>query len=377
MKVGIDARGAIWYRGTGIGTYSFQLLYHLKQRPEGANYRFFWPGEEFADLDLNNREEFVKIETSTQYWEEHFLPGKLEKENIDIYHVPQNGIGIPLVKKCLQVVTIHDLIPYIYPETVGKGYLKTFLTEMPRIMEQVDRIITVSQWSKKDIEQIFGFPGEKIDVIFEAPEPVYQPLDQSWCRNFLARHYGIGSDYILYVGGFSPRKNLKALLMAFAKILGEVDFPCFLVLPGRRQKEQDYLDALISALDLNDKVIFPGFVPVDHLPYFYRAARLFVYPSYYEGFGLPPLEAMACGTPTLAAKASSIPEVLEDGAILFDPFDNRDLMEKMFLVLTDPDLAEKLGQKGLKHTAKFSWVKVAEETAQVYDKMFSSVYQRI
>lgn len=369
MRVGIDARGAIWYRGTGIGTYTYQLAYHLKRRRDPFVYRLFWPGEEYTNLDITDEEEFNKVETSGGYWEEHYLPKVLDQEKMDIYHVPQNGIGLPKTKKCRQVVTVHDLIPYVYPETVGKGYLKTFLTEMPRVMEASDRIITVSQWSKRDVEKIFGYPSHRIDVIFEAPESVYRPIDQTLCRKFLEENYEINQDYILYVGGFSPRKNLKALVTAFAKIQGDLKRPIFLVLPGRRQKEQDYLDALISAMDLNDKVLFPGFIPVNHMPYFYSAARLFVYPSYYEGFGLPPLEAMACGTPTLAARASSLPEVMEDGALLFDPYDTIELAESMFSLLTDPDQATALAQKGLKHVARFSWEKTAEETVKVYEKM--------
>lgn len=372
MKVGIDARGAIWYRGTGIGTYTYQLLYNLKKRSDRDNYRPFWPGEEYTGLDITNEEEYSKVETSNEYWEEFYLPKVIAGEKIDIYHVPQNGIGLPKTKKCRQVVTVHDLIPYIYPETVGKGYLKTFLTEMPRVMEESDRIISVSEWSKRDIERIFGYPGEKIDVIFEAPEQVYRPLDKSVCRKFLAEKYGINGDYLLYVGGFSSRKNIKVLIAAFGKILKEVNKPLYLVLPGRRQKEQDYLDALISTFNLTEQVIFPGFVPVNHLPYFYSGAEIFVYPSYYEGFGLPPLEAMACGTPTIAADASSIPEVVGDGALLFDPNDSLALTQCIYSLLTDGDKLKALGKRGLEHAGKFSWEKTARETVKVYEKMLKT-----
>lgn len=372
MTVGIDARGAIWYRGTGIGTYTFQLVWHLKNRKDANNFRLFWPGEEFYGLDINNQEEFQRIETSDNYWEEYYLPRQLERENIKIYHVPQNGIGLPRIKKCLQVVTIHDLIPYIYPETVGKGYLKTFLQEMPRIMEQTDRIITVSKWSKKDIERIFGFPGERIEVIYEAPEPIYRPLNREAASRFLAENYGIDQDYLLYVGGFSTRKNIKTLLMAFAKIQGELPERLMLVLPGKRQKEQDYLNALINAFGLQDQVIFPGFVPVAHLPCFYRCARLFVYPSLYEGFGLPPLEAMACGTPVIAARSSSVPEVVGQSTLLFNPLDTLELAEKIFWVLSQPELADNLSRKGLSRAKNFSWAKTAAETAMFYQKMLST-----
>lgn len=369
MVVGIDARGAIWYRGTGIGTYTYQLLYHLMQRSERDSYRFFWPGEEYKDLDINNLEQFKKIETTEDYWEEYYLPKQLAAEGVNLYHVPQNGIGLPKKKKCPQVVTIHDLIPYIYPETVGRSYLKTFLGEMPRIMAEADRVITVSKWSKRDIEHIFGYPSDRIDVIYEAPEPVYRPLDQEKCREFLLTNYGLGSEFILSVGGFSPRKNVKGLLTAYGTVLNDLKKKFILVLPGRRQKDFDQIDAMIGALNLEEYVKFPGYVPVDHLPYFYGAASLFVYPSFYEGFGLPPLEAMACGTPTLVANTSSLPEVVGKSAILFNPHDALDLAEKMFKVITDPDFAGVLSRKGLSRVQKFSWQKTAAETAAVYQKI--------
>ncbi|WP_089609401.1 glycosyltransferase family 4 protein [Dehalobacterium formicoaceticum] len=371
MNIGIDARGAIWYRGTGIGTYTYQLIYQLKQREDGACYRPFWPGEEYRELDITDEKEFNNVEIGNEYWEQFFLPRALTREHFDLYHVPQNGIGLPKTKKCPQVVTIHDLIPYIYPETVGKGYLKTFFTEMPRIMEESDRIITVSHWSKKDITQIFAYPAEKIDVIWEAPEPVYRPLEKSLCRKLLGEKYRLEEDYILYVGGFSPRKNIKLLLTAFAKISKEIEKPIYLVLPGKKQKEPDYLDALIAALGISDRVLFPGFVPVGDLPYFYAGAELFVYPSYYEGFGLPPLEAMACGTPTLAARASSLPEVLERGAAWFDPYNYMELAESLFFFLTHPEASKNLGANGYHQAQKFSWAKTAQETVKTYQKTIS------
>ena len=373
MPVGIDARGAIWYRGTGIGTYTYQLLYHLKKRPECNIYRPFWPGEEYVGLDICCRDVFEKIETSENYWEEHYLPQQLAYEKINIYHVPQNGIGLPRKKKCKQIVTIHDLIPYIYPETVGKGYLKTFMTEMPRIMEETDRIITVSKCSKKDIENIFGYPGENIDVIYEAPEPIYWPGDKDRCGEFLANKYGITEEFVLYVGGFSPRKNVKGLLTAYAEVIKDLEKRFFLVLPGKRNREYDQIDAMINVLNLQNRVCFPGFVPVQDLPYFYQGAGLFVYPSFYEGFGLPPLEAMACATPTIVANTSSLTEVVGKSAVLFNPYDTLDLAEKMFRILSDADWAQSLSKKALNRSKRYSWSKVAEETASVYQNMLAAL----
>ncbi len=369
MLVGIDGRGAVWYRGTGIGTYTYQLLKHLKEREEGQTYRIFWPGEEYLSLNISDQEDFRQVEAKENYWEEVFLPKAIGREAIDIYHVPQNGIGLPREKKCLQVVTIHDLIPYVYPETVGRKYLQNFLEEMPRIMESSDHIITVSECSKRDIQYIFDYPAEKISVIPEAPEPMYRMLSLDAAKDFLRQKYGISGNFILYLGGFGPRKNVRGLIVAFALALKEMKEPCRLVLPGRWQKESDPLEHMLHALNIADKVILPGYVAVDHLPYFYRAAQLFVYPSFYEGFGLPPLEAMACGTPVIASNTSSIPEVVGDGACLVNPFDTVSMAEHIYRLLNDEEARLELAEKGRQQVKKYSWAKTAAYTARVYEKM--------
>ena len=371
MKIGIDARGAIWYRGTGIGTYTYQLLHHLKQGPEKESYRLFYPGEEYSGLDIGYRPDFLPLEENGDYWESYYLPKTLEQEAIDLYHVPQNGIGLPQKKVCRQVVTIHDLIPYIYPETVGRKYLQIFLQEMPRIMAEADGIITVSENSKRDIRDIFAYPEERIWVIYEAPEPVYHLLPAEPCSEELKERYGIRKKYILYVGGFGPRKNIRGLLVAFAQVCREFPNEYLLVCPGLWQREGAGPEDLIQALGLTGQVLFPGYVPVNHLPWFYRGASVFVYPSFYEGFGLPVLEAMACGAPVITSNTSSIPEVAGDAALLIDPHDAHHLAEAIIQVLSQPDLAEDLAEKGQIQAAKFSWQKTAQATAEVYRTLLS------
>ncbi|AVX30862.1 Glycosyltransferase involved in cell wall bisynthesis [Carboxydocella thermautotrophica] len=371
MKIGIDARAAIWYRGTGIGTYTYQLLrsLYLINRQE-FNWRFFWPGDEYRDLDIASDSIFNSIEKNKdKFWEEVHIPARITDEKIDLYHVPQNGIGLPKGNSCPMVVTIHDLIPYIYPETVGKGYLKVFLQEMPGIVARAAHIITVSECSKQDLVRILKVPAEKITVTYEAPEPIYRPVSQKKARAFVGEHYGIQDQYILYIGGFSPRKNVKGLINAFKEIRKDVGYPIKLVLVGKQVREYGDLVVLIEALGLEEDVIWTGFAPVEDLPYLYAAANLFVYPSFYEGFGLPPLEAMACGTPTIAANTSSIPEVVGEGAWLFNPFDSMELAEKMYKLLTDADLRQELGRKGLMRAGEFSWNKTALETMEVYRRV--------
>jgi len=372
MKIGLDARGAIWYRGTGIGTYTYQLVknLHLLDR-QNNEYRFFWPGDEFKNLDPGVDEVFNSIERSKdKFWEEVHIPMSVEQEKIDLFHVPQNGIGLPTKKGCLNVVTVHDLIPYIYPETVGKGYLRIFLQEMPRIMEQSDLIITVSEQSKKDIQRIFQLPDDRIAVTYEAPESVYRPMDKTAAKDYVKNTYGIDRPYVLYVGGFSPRKNVKGLINAFYEIQKDIPPEYALVLVGKEARDFDDTSMLVEALRLQDRVIFTGFAPVLELPYLYNAADLCVYPSFYEGFGLPPLEAMACGTPVITSNSSSIPEVTGDAALLVNPHDMYALAEGMEKVLNSPELRAKMSQESLAQAAKFSWEKCARETIAAYQKLY-------
>lgn len=371
MKVGIDARAAIWYRGTGIGTYTYQLVRSLHElgAPD-LDYRYFWPGDEYKGLDISNDAVFNSIEKSKdKFWEEVHIPNCLYDENIDLYHVPQNGIGIPMPKSCPVIVTIHDLIPYVYPETVGRGYLKVFLAQMPEIAEKADHILTVSEWSKRDIVRILDVPSSKVTVTYEAPEPIYQPKDRKLSKRLAAEKYGLDTDYILYIGGFSPRKNVKSLISAFKDILPDLNKSVKLALVGKQAREFNELLVLIEALGIEDKVVWTGFAPVEDMPFIYSGAEAFVYPSVYEGFGLPPLEAMACGTPTLCANASSLPEVVGKSALLFNPLDIPQLSEALFNVLTDERLSRTLSEKGMKRARRFTWRKTAEGTVRVYREM--------
>lgn len=364
MKIAIDARGAVLHRGTGLGTYAYQLIRHLQLA--GEDLRLFWPGEEHINLNITDESKFKLMEHYREfYWQEVFMPEMIMHEKLALLHVPQNGIGLPKVKVTKYVVTIHDLIPYVYPETTGKGYLKKFLTEMPSIIENTDHIITVSEWSKKDIINFFGVPEEKITVIYEAAEPQYKPEDKGESRRYITAKYKLTKPYILYVGGFSPRKNVSSLINAFGKVITE-DPEIILCLPGRGDKEQESNELLVEALGLQNRIKFLGFVPNEDLPYLYSAAELFVYPSMYEGFGLPPLEAMACGCPVLCSNATCLPEIAGADGIYFNPYNTIEMAEKMLKILKDDDLRHKLSQRGIKHANKFSWQKTAQETSAVY-----------
>lgn len=370
-RIGLDARGAFWYRGTGIGAYSYQLAVNLSRRAPDGRIACLLPGSEYAGFDFTDSAERSRAATADDYFGKVFLPRWLKEMHISLYHVPQNGIGLPCDAPCRKLATVHDLIPYVYPETVGKNYLKDFLRQMPEIMANADGIIAVSEHTKSDILRFFDYPEERIAVIYEAAEPVYAPTQRSACRGALQRLYGIEGDFLLYVGGFGARKNLAGLLTAFARALPRLKQAHRLVCPGRNSRDKAYLKELCKALGIENEVIFPGFVPLNLLPHFYGAATALVYPSYYEGFGLPVLEAMACGCPVLAADNSSIPEIGGGAAAYFNAYDADSISGAIVRVVNDEELLNEMAYAGLRRSAEFCWRQNAEATLSFYDKILA------
>lgn len=276
------------------------------------------------------------------------------------------------------VVTVHDIVPYLVrhdPEqsTFRHPFDVWFDRLAMKGLKTADRLIAISQYTKTTLLEALACPEEKIDVVLQGvDQTVFRPVPVS--SDFRSR-YGLdgGSRYVLYVGAESPRKNLPRLLQAFALLrqrmpdvrLVKVGTPEYL--PQFRQLTQ-----LIDTLDLGQHVRFLDHLPEEDLVAFYNAADLFVFPSLYEGFGLPPLEAMACGTPVVCSNAASLPEVVGDAAITVDPYDVEALAEAMYRVLGDPDLQQDLRRRGLERAAGFTWERTARETVQVYQEVLKS-----
>lgn len=371
MNIGIDARAARWYRGTGIGTYTYQLIWNINQMDKLNRYLLFLPDENISDLNPGDNIDIKLIseDKKDNFWEEIDIPNILTDTKIDVYHVPQNGIGLPREKNCPFVITLHDVIPYKMPETVGPQYLDIYTREVPWIINNCDAVVTVSNYSKEDIAKTLHFPEDRIYVTHLAAEDIYYPRNKAVCKAIVKDRYGIDNDFILYVGGFSPRKNIKGLIQAFGRIKPKLPLGYKLVILGKKGRSYyDYRD-LAYNLKLKEDVIFTGYVPVDELPIFYNAASIFCYPSFYEGFGLPPLEAMACGTPTISSRVTSMPEILGDDVIYIDPNSIDDISERILNLVEDEKLRFEMSFKGLRRSSIYSWKKTAVETIQILSKM--------
>jgi glycosyltransferase involved in cell wall biosynthesis len=370
MRIAIDARGINWYRGTGIGTYTDKILKYLLEMDSESYYHIYWSGDNYEEFQTGNTQIIMASKKHHRFFEQNFFPVNSKINDIDIFHIPQNGIGLCENLNCKKIATIHDLIPYIMPETVGRGYLLKFLKDVPKVIELCDSLITVSEWSKQDILKFFPIDKDKIFVTPLAADDKYKPLDKEKCRDFLSKEYNMNNPFILYIGGFSSRKNVKALITAFSKIYKKLDKDYNLVIVGATRDQGQYLSEFSNNLELASKIIFTGFVPEDHLPILYNGCNAFVYPSIYEGFGLPPLEAMNCGTPVITSNLTSIPEVVGDAGMLINPYNETELQDAILKMLGDENLRNDFIRKGLIRAKDFSWKATAEKTFEVYKKVY-------
>lgn len=373
MRIGIDGRAAKWYRGTGIGTYTYQLISNLNYIDSDNDYLLFLPQDStLNNLGSNFHIKLISHSPSDNFWEEVSVPNILANSKMDLYHVPQNGVGLSENIDCAKVITLHDIIPLRMPETVSSRYLKIFNHVLPKLIPNCEGIITVSEYSRDDISKEFNFPKEKIYVTHLASEKIYKPLNKSKCKEIIKHKYSIYNNFILYVGGFSPRKNILGLIEAFSLIPKSKRKNIKLVITGRKGFSYSKYKEKTESLKISQDVIFTDFIPLEDMPVFYNSAEALVYPSFYEGFGLPPLEAMACGTPVIASNVTSLPEVCSNAALLIDPNNIDELSYSIEKVLNDNILVETMSKNGLLRSMQFSWRQTSLNTIKAYENILKT-----
>jgi glycosyltransferase involved in cell wall biosynthesis len=264
-------------------------------------------------------------------------------------------------------VSVHDISFRRYPSFFSPRDRLLFATLLPLTLLRAKAVLTLSNHAKAEL--VDAYPGlmGRVHVTPLAPSPIFRPIDDSLLSKAVRLRYGLKQDFIMAVGNLQPRKNLIRLIRAFASIRDSLD-QCKLVIVGKAQWRASRILALVQSLGLTEDVRFTGYVPIQDLLVLYNMARAFVYPSLYEGFGLPILEAMACGTPVISSNVSSLPEVAGDAAVLVDPYREDDIARAIQQVVADAFLAESLSTMGLQHVRQFSWERTAHETMGVYEK---------
>ncbi len=367
--VGLNAHllsRSLTYRSAGVSRYIYGLMAHLPL-VDGSLAYVAYTGD--PELRMHGWRMCVSPWRTERppariLWEQLAQPWALRRDGVDLIHAPVY-VG-PLATKCPLVVTIHDLSFFRYPELFPKGN-RSYLQRFTRLSARhAARLIADSQSTRRDIQEILGVSRSQVDVIYPGVGAEMQPIAEAECLAALRARYGLPERFILCVATLEPRKNILLLLEAMAHLCQRTDLPHRLVIAGGKGWFYETLDARVQALGLQDRVLFPGFVPDGELPLWYNAAELFVYPSRYEGFGLPPLEAMACGTPVIVSDQSSLPEVVGEAGVQLPPDDPAAWAKAMATLLESPGERQALREAGLQRARGFTWQATARATAALY-----------
>ena len=311
-------------------------------------------------------------------WEQTRLPQMLKKLKIDVLHSP-NNIS-PIRVPCKSVVTIQFMINFVRPKEFTPSYRRWYFNSLMKLTaKHSDKIISVSGNLKEEIVNFLKVPDERVVVVLHGVSDIFFPVQRADLLGNCKKKYGIKGEYILFVGNNVPGKNLENLVSAFNYLKGKYKISHQLVLVGSIDLLKGRKELLLAAIqqateiDMDRDVVFTGFVEHTDLPFLYSGASVFVFPSYCESFGLPLLEAMACGTPVVTSNISAMPEVVGDAGILVNPYNIEEIAEAVYQVLSRSSLREKLVEKGLERVKHFSWENIAKKTLAVYQGVYGNL----
>jgi hypothetical protein len=370
MKIGIDAR---MYSSsfTGIGRYVFELIQNLAKLDKKTEFIVFLNPSEFRHFKKPGKN-FRAVRVDARHYspaEQTSFLAALIKERLDLMHFTH--FNAPLLYLGRSVTTIHDLTLSKYPgqKMVSPLHRLAYNLVLRRAVSHASQLIAVSRNTKKDLRNLLDLHTKPIEVIYNGIGSEFKPAkSRTAVKAKLAKKYNLKSDFLLYAGVWRDHKNLLGLFEAFARLRQTRKFASKLVITGRPDPiYAPTIYAKVKELGLDKAVIFAGLVPEADLIQFYQAARVFVFPSFYEGFGLPPLEAMATGTPVAASNTSSIPEVCGAGnAVFFDPKNHDEMATAIYRAWHDVRLRKQLIAAGKKRVKEFNWQQMAKETLAVY-----------
>jgi glycosyltransferase involved in cell wall biosynthesis len=376
MRVGIDAFPITNRSGTG---YYAQKLMEFLGRADGENeYFLFCPMgyreylEHAGMFDYPNFhivEVHARGQIAQSAWRQYGLPRQIRRFGIDVFHFPSFiaslRAGVP------SVLTVHDLCFVLFPETFSRLRQPYYRYVIPRSITHCDAIIADSESTRNDILKHMKMVDGRVRTIHLGVDPVYfYHVADEHRRAELRRRYSLPADFILYVGTLEPRKNIPRLVRAVAYGIVSKGLPHHLVIAGRKGWLYNEIFKEVRALNVSERVHFPGHVEPSELAVLYSMARALAYPSLYEGFGLPCLEAMSCATPVITSDRSSLPEVVGDSALIVDPLSVESIANALRQICSDDDYHRNLSGRSLKRARRFSWLTTAKKTVEVYTRTF-------
>lgn len=352
MKIGIDIRETV-HEKAGKGYYAAHLVDEILKQDKVNQYILY------TDCPVEIYRNFENAETRPickkgLFWHKAVLDDAY-KSDLDVYFAPTSYI-IPALhnpKKLQVVMTVHDLVAFMFPQKHNKKAVFTEKLTLQQALNKVVKVLSVSENTKRDLVKRFKCDDELVDIVSNAASEIYEPVPEEIYDHFKEAH-NLPDQFIFCAGTLEPRKNYPTLLKSFAKVVEKMP-DIKLLIAGKRGWMYDEIYKTVHDLGIEDNVRFLGYVPERDLVYLYNLATVFVWPSLYEGFGIPPLEAMQSGCPVITSNTSSLPEVVGEGAITIDPNDESALADAMIEVLEDRDLSHNLIKKGFNQSKKFSW----------------------
>jgi glycosyltransferase involved in cell wall biosynthesis len=364
MRIAIDARKL---HDFGIGTYLRNILIELSRLDQTTEYVVLCRPDDVESGEVLGRNFRMVPEPARTYSiaEQYRIPIALVRERVDMVHEPH--YVLPPAITCRSVVTIHDCIHLMFPQYLPSRLAYVYAKgSMWAASKKADRILTVSEASKRDILRFFDVAPEKVSVIYNAiDERFLQPANPDRME-LVRQRYQLDHPFVLYVGNIKPHKNIERLIDAFGRARSRCGDDLKLIIIGDEISKYPALRQSVHKHKLDKHVRFLGFQPMETLAAFYRLARGFVFPSLYEGFGLPPLEAMACGTPVVTSNVSSLPEVAGGAALLVDPYDADAIANGIVQAVTDDTLRADLISRGLERARSFSWPQSVKKIHEIY-----------
>ena len=368
MQIAIDAHH-LGSQRTGTRTYLYNLVKYLALlEPDGDKYAVYLSsGQGVEGLESNPSFECRNIPTSiTPARYAFFYPLQSWSKRFDVFHAQ---FHLPPFLRSRSVLTVLDLMFERFPKLFPRRIYAPMKLLVPWSCRRADHIITISESSKRDLVEIYRLDPKRITVTYPGPAENCKPLDAGRAKDRLREAYGIEAPFILYVGNLEPRKNLSRLLEAFAQLKRKELMVHKLVIVGQKAWLFDGIFETIRNHSLAGEVILTGYIPANDLPLFYNAASLMILPSLFEGFGLPVVEAMACGTPVITSLGSALEEIAGDAALLVDPYSVSSIATAMEKVANNPGLQRDLSNAALARAARFSFRSMAEQTRSVYHRL--------
>jgi glycosyltransferase involved in cell wall biosynthesis len=364
MRIAIDARKL---RDFGIGTYLRNILIELSRLDRETEYVVLCRPDDVESGDVLGRNFRMVPETAPNYSiaEQYRIPAVLAREGVRLVHEPH--YVLPPLVQCRSVVTIHDCIHLMFPQYLPNRLAYVYAKgSMWMASKKANRILTVSEASKRDILRFFDVPPDKVSVIHNAIDERFLAPANAERMDLVRQRFQLEHPFVLYVGNIKPHKNIERLIDAFGRARSQGPDHLKLVIIGDEISKYPALRQSVHKHKLDKHVRFLGFQPTETLAAFYRLARAFVFPSLYEGFGLPPLEAMACGCPVVTSNVSSLPEVAGGAALLVDPYDEDAIAKGIVTAVTDESVRADLITRGIDRARSFSWTQSVKRIHEIY-----------